>query len=268
MEFLRISNKQRSLLSETVYVVLNILLSVVLFLIVRYTGSLFLALVLVALSKWRVFAVRSRFWLANIQANAVCFVVSLSYVFLLFSLNESALGSQGSSLAVQIILAILYAGWLILLKPQSKQVFVVLQSAVALFLGLTVVYMLSHQLDLVVVTILTGVVGYVSARHTLSAYDEDRVVTLSLAYSLLVAEISWVAYHWMVAYKLPVLSFVSIPQAALIVLLISFIFYKIYDTSSYPQKNKTNDIVIHVLFSVILIIILVAFSNNVVFYKN
>lgn len=268
MEFLKISNKQRSFLSEAVYVILNILLSVALLLIIRYTSSLLLALVLVILSKWRVFAVRSRFWWANIQANAVCFVVSLSYVFLLFSLNLAIPGSQGGSFIVQAVLASLYASWLIFLKPQSKQVFVVIQSAVALFLGLTVVYMLSYQLDLVVVTVLTGVIGYISARHALSTYEEDRVATLSLAYSFLVAEISWVAYHWMIAYKLPGLSFVNIPQASLIVLLVSFIFYKVYDALSRSQKNKMNDIAIHILFSVILIVILLIFGDNTIFHKS
>ena len=82
MEFLKFVRK-RSFLSEFTYTVLNIALAVGVFLIVRYTDAVWFAIVLVVVSKWRVLAVRPRYWWANIQSNMVDFIVSLSVVILM-----------------------------------------------------------------------------------------------------------------------------------------------------------------------------------------
>jgi hypothetical protein len=79
MEFLKLVRK-RSFLSEAVYTVLNIALAVAVVIVIRYTGSIGFAIGLVVLSKWRVFAVRPRFWWANLRSNLVDFIVSISFV--------------------------------------------------------------------------------------------------------------------------------------------------------------------------------------------
>ncbi len=56
---------------------LLIILPAVIFVLVRLS-FVQLALSIIVLSKWRMFAVRPRFWLANIRANAVDLIVGLS----------------------------------------------------------------------------------------------------------------------------------------------------------------------------------------------
>ena len=82
MEFLKFARK-RSFLSEVVYTALNVGLAIAVLLVVLYTQSIWFAIAVVILSKWRVFAVRPRFWWANLQSNLVDFIVSVSVVVVL-----------------------------------------------------------------------------------------------------------------------------------------------------------------------------------------
>lgn len=264
MEFLKTITKRRSLWSEIIYVILNVGLAVTLLLVVRFTNSLVPALIIVLLSKWRVFAVRTRFWLANIQANAVCFIVSLSYVIFLFVANpSSADAGDTQSLAIQIILAILYVGWLVLLKPQSKRVYVVAQAGVALFTGVTALYMVSYGWIATPVVLIIWLIGYVAARHALNTYEEDHIILLSLAFGLVMAEIGWLAYHWTIAYRLPLLNQVLIPQVSIIALVTGFLTYVSYDSYYHHQKIRMTEIILPLLFAAALAVVLILFRNGI-----
>src|SRR5690606_9401851 len=93
--------KQRSILSEIIYVALNLGLAVAVFLAVWAFESPLVALLIVLLSKWRVLAVRPRYWLANVQANMVDIIVSFGFVGLLHFTG---------SLPAQIVITLLYMG--------------------------------------------------------------------------------------------------------------------------------------------------------------
>src|SRR4051794_39166256 len=69
-----------------------------------------LALSIVVLSKWRMFAVKPRFWPANIRANAVDLMVGLSLVLFM---------AHSGSLVVRFGWAAAYAVWLLWIKPAS-----------------------------------------------------------------------------------------------------------------------------------------------------
>ena len=92
-----------------------------LLLIAQTIRSPYPALALVLISKWRVIAVRPRFWWANIQANLVDIIVGLGVVGLMYSVHVGALP--------QAILAAFYAIWLVIIKPMSRRWQVTLQSA-------------------------------------------------------------------------------------------------------------------------------------------
>ena len=62
------SSKRRAFLSELVYIVLNVGLAVAILAVVLAIESPLPAIALVLLSKWRVLAVRPRYWMANIKA--------------------------------------------------------------------------------------------------------------------------------------------------------------------------------------------------------
>src|ERR1700761_2840277 len=95
-------------ISHAFYFVYNALLPLIVFLLVR-TSFVQLALSLILLSKWRMFAVRPRFWLANIRANAVDIVIGVSVLAFMTALNNEG---------IQLLWAILWAAWLIYIKPR------------------------------------------------------------------------------------------------------------------------------------------------------
>lgn len=241
---------------------LNIALAVALLLVVRATGSLLPALALVLLSKWRVLAVRPRFWFANIQANMVDFIVSVSLVLFLLTANSANI-DDGQKLLVQVIITLVHIGWLLFIKPKSKRVFIVTQSAVALFLGVAATYTVAYDWWGSLVVIFVWAIGYSTARHVLTNYDESHITFLSILWGLVMSEIGWLAYHWTIAYRLPIIQNILLPQVAIIVLCVGFVAYKAYDSYFHNQKIRTNDIILPLLFTVSVIAVLVLAFNSV-----
>lgn len=264
MEFLKSISKRRTLMSEIIYIALNVGLAIILMLVVRYTNSIVPGIIIALLSQWRVFAVRARFWVANIQANAISYIVNISYVTFLFAANPSVSNNDSfSSLFTQSILVILYIGWLILLKPKSKRGFILAQSGVALFSGITAVYSMSYNWTAAPVVALVWLISYVSAKHILSNYDEGHDTLLSLAFALVMAEIGWLAYHWVIAYHIPFMPDILVPQVSIITLVTSFLAFKVYDSFQQHQKVKIPEIILPLLFSIGVVGMLVLFRNGI-----
>ncbi len=71
--------------------VYNALLPLLVFLLVR-TSFVQLALSLILLSKWRMFAVRPRFWAVNVRANAIDIIIGVSVLAFMVA-TGSGLGS-------------------------------------------------------------------------------------------------------------------------------------------------------------------------------
>ncbi len=262
MEFLKLVRK-RSFLSEFIYTVLNIGLAVAVFLIVRYTEGIWFAVALVALSKWRVFAVRPRYWWANLRSNMVDFIVSISFVVHMYVVNASSLAAT-PQLTLLIGLTLLYIGWLLFVKPRSKRIFMVAQAGIAVFLGMSALFITTYNWPVSVVVIVAWLIGYSAARHILSSYDDEtHELFISIAWGLVVAEISWLSYHWAIAYPLPVFSALMVPQAALSVTLVSFLAYKAYDSFYHHAKIRMNDILLPLLFTVSVLLVLLVIFNRV-----
>jgi hypothetical protein len=262
MEFIKTA-KRRSLLSEVLYVALNIGLAVALMVIIRVTGSLWPAFALVLLSKWRVLSVRPRFWFANVQADLVSFIVSISFVVFLYVSNPTNIGDP-KSFAIQILATLLYIAWLLLLRPQSKRKYIVAQAGVALFVGISAIYTMSYSWIALIVVLLAWLVGYATARHVLNNYDEeDHILLLSLAWGLVVAEISWLAYHWTIAYQLLSNTNLLLPQVSIVLLCLGFLVYKSYDSIYHYQKVRINDIILPLIFTISIICLLLLAFNSV-----
>jgi len=255
MELLKFVRK-RSFLSEFVYTILNIALAVAVLLIVRYTEAVWFAIVLVVLSKWRVFAVRPRFWWANLRSNMVDFIVSVSIVLHLYTINTSALGEK-TKLLLMIILTLLYIGWLLFIKPRSKRGYMVIQAGTAVFLGMSALFTISYMWPVSAVVALAWLIGYSAARHVLSAYDDEtHGLFLGLTWGFVTAEISWVAYHWAIAYPLPIVPVLMLPQIALIITLVSFLAYKVYDSFYHHAKVRMSDVLLPLLFTLGIVVVL------------
>ena len=72
--------KSRNMLSSFLHVFLNLVLAIGSIYITFKTTSVVLGLVLVLLSKWRMFAVRPRYWVLNLKSNLVDLIVGCSFV--------------------------------------------------------------------------------------------------------------------------------------------------------------------------------------------
>lgn len=262
MEFLKLV-RRRSFLSEVVYTVLNIAFAAALVVVIWFTGSIPLALGLVLISKWRVLAVRTRYWFVNIRSNLVDIIVSVSVVLHLYAINESNL-TDSRQLILMSIVTILYIVWLLVIKPRSKRSYVAAQAGIAMFLGTSALFAISFNWPASVVVLGMWLIGYSAANHILNTYDDEtHSLFLSLAWGLVFAEIGWIAYHWTIAYALPVVTSLLVPQVAIIVSLVGFVAYKAYDSFYHHQKIRTSDIILPLLFTLSVIAVLVFVFNRV-----
>ena len=254
VEFLKTA-RRKSLLSEVMYYVLNIGLAVTLLVLSQTIQSPMLAISLVLLSKWRVFAVRPRYWWTNIQANAVDVIVGVSIIALMYL--------PGMSFLAQAILAAQYAIWLVVLKPLSKRRYMLLQAAAALVFGVTALFAVSYEWPVVVVVAGMFVIGYSSARHFLYSYEEEQIVLLSAVWGLICAEIGWLAYYWAFSYGLPGTTAIKIPQVTIIVALSSFLAERVYRSWAKHGRVVVGDVVLPAVFVSILIGVVLLFFNSV-----
>lgn len=252
MEFLK-THKRRTLLSETVYILLNVGLAGTVLAIVVATGTPWLALAFVILSKWRVLAVRPRYWFAHIESNAVDTIVSVGLVILMY------LAAQ--NIIVQLLIAVLYACWLLLLKPATKRNAVAMQAATSIIVGTAALTSVSYEWPSSLYVILMWIIGYSAARHVLMAYSEEDVRFLSLIWGFVFAQIGWVTFHWTIAYSLPYAAGIKLPQVTIILLAMSFLAERVYNSYHRYQRVRTNDIVLPTLFSLGIIVVLLVFFN-------
>lgn len=263
MEFLKLV-RRRTFLSEAVYVVLNVALAIAVLAIIRYTESIPLAFALVAVSKWRVLAVRPRYWLANLRSNLIDFIVSISVVLHMYTVNSSAMLDDDRKFLILGIMTALYIAWLLFLKPRSSRAMVAVQAGVAVLVGVAALFTVSYSWPVSIVVLGMWGIGFAAARHALGPYDEEtHGMFLSLVWGLVFAEIGWVAYHWTIAYSLPFVSSLLIPQVAIISVLVCLVGYKAYDSFYHHSKIRAYDIVLPVLFTVSIIAVLLLFFNRV-----
>ncbi len=248
------SHKRRSRLSELVYVLLNVGLATTLLLIVATGLSSGLAVAVVLLSKWRAFAVRPRFWFANLVANMVDMIVGLSIVTLLYAAS-GAVWLQGA-------VTLFFVVWLLVIKPRSKRSIVTLQAGVAVFLGITALSMISYEWDASLFVVGMWVIGFSAARHVLGSYEEPMANQYALLSGLLFAELGWAGYHWLFAYAVPGFSGVKLSQLALVVTAIAFVMVRGYQSYHEHKTILAKDIVMPTIFSAALLLALLFFYNS------
>ncbi len=239
----------RKTFSGFVYTLLNIFLPVAVFLLVRYLNAPLVALLLVVLSKWRVFAVKIGYWWVNIQSNLVDFIVGVGYVGLLNLANKP----DRANLIVQIILAVFYAIWLLIIKPQSKSSAVAWQAAIAVFMGFAVLFSLGGRLPLVVVVMVGFAIGYAAARHVLSQASISKLTFFSATFGFISAQLTWIYYQWTIGYPVQILDDFKIPQMAIIMTIISHLIFVLFDKFVVEDSDKDTEVTIGEKFQQILI---------------
>ena len=176
--------------SHFIHLGLYILLPILAYILVRidFVG---LAILLVILSKWRTFAIRPRYWLANIVSSGVDITVGIALV--LFMANTTVAWWQ-------LFWAALYAGWLIWLKPRSDTLSVSAQAMTGQLLGLSILYLKFGDTSLVWLLLGTWMITYVAARHFLTSFEEPQAILLAHVWAYFSASLAFVLGHWLLFY--------------------------------------------------------------------
>jgi hypothetical protein len=138
----------------------------------------------------------------------------------------------------------------------------VAQAGVAAFIGVTALYIVSFAWPASITVLLMWLIGYAVARHVLTAYDETHVLFLSLLWGFVFAEFGWLAYHWAIAYAIHGLAGIKIPQIAIILLAISFVVERGYESHARHKTVRMSDIILPLLLSVSIVALLLLRFND------
>jgi hypothetical protein len=183
--------KPTSGIAHFLHLGLVLVLPVVVFVLVRL-NFVQLALSMVVLSKWRMFAVKPRFWPANIRANAIDLMVGLSLVLFM---------THAASLWLQLIWVVLYAVWLLAIKPGSDITMITVQAFIGQFVALSALYLTWADGPVYGLTLLSGVFCFMAARHFLDAFDEPYAKMLAYVWGYFGAALTWLLSHWLLFYR-------------------------------------------------------------------
>lgn len=163
-----------------------------------------LAFIMVFLSKWRMLAVRPRFWLANIRANAIDITVGAAALIFMI---------QSGGWLWQFMWAVFYSVWLIVLKPRSEALYTSLQALVGFVAGLTALYLVGDGAASYVLVGATGLLCCLAARHFFDGFDEPYARLLSYVWGYFGAALAWILSHWLLFY-----SFLAQPSVLLVII--------------------------------------------------
>jgi hypothetical protein len=215
---------------------LTILLPLFVFIFVRLDFTQ-LAVALIVLSKWRMFAVKPRFWPANIRANSVDIIVGFSVIVFMF---------HSSGPGWQLLWALVYAIWLTVIKPAQTSFLVSVQSLVAQLFGLMAIYSWESASGLEL-TVMTGFVCFLSARHFFDNFEEPYARLMSYTWGYFGAALAWILSYWLLFYG-------TIAQPTLILTIVGYAVASIY------YLNKTNKLnrLLQRQFIIIMVIVVIS----------
>ena len=200
---------------------LVLILPIAVFILVRL-DFVQLALSIVVLSKWRMFAVRPRFWAANVRANSVDLMVGLSTVVFMVHSGGAAL---------QLFWTVLYAIWLLGVKPRSTTLWVSAQAAIAQLAALSALYTAWADGPMIALTFLTGLFCFFAARHFFDTFDEPYARMLSYSWGYFGAALAWLLSHWLLFYGV-------ISQPTLLLSALGYGLAALYYLDHYDKLNK------------------------------
>ena len=210
-----LARKSRSIFSNMVHVFLNLLLGIGSVLVTVLSGSPLLGLILVFISKWRIFAVRARYFGINLKSNLVDLIVGVSVVLLAYYAGSSFL-------LVDFLLMAFYSIWLLFIKPLSSETSTMVQSLIAVFLGTSAATIMTSGINEIALVLISFLIGYTASRHVLAQSDDKDFTLTTLVCGLVFSEIAWLCYSWSIIYTFGSTG-VRIPQLAIILTIFAFV---------------------------------------------
>jgi hypothetical protein len=198
-----------------------------------------LAVAIILITKWRIFTVRPRFWPAIIRANAVDVIVGLStVVFMVHSHSGS----------IQLLWAVLYAVWQIVLKPGRSLFKVSLQALVGQTYGLIALFLGWQTAPILVLVLGAWVITYLAARHFFTSFEEPYTPLYSYTWGYFGAALTWISVHWLLFYGV-------IAQPALLLTVISFGLASLYYLQETDRLSKLYRR--EIIFAMVMVILVV-----------
>ncbi len=179
--------------SDVLHIGLNVLLPFLVFILVKLQFSYF-GLILIVLSKWRMFAVRPRYWLTNLRSNGVDLMVGISLLIFM---------SHTDSAYLQLVWVAVYIFWLTVVKPGTSTLSVSLQALIGQFLGLMALYILAKTppaIPIYELILASWFICYLSARHFFTVFEESFNSLYSHTWAYFAASLTWVLGHWLLFY--------------------------------------------------------------------
>lgn len=203
-----------------------------------------LAVAVVLLSKWRMFAVKPRFWVANVRANAVDIIIGLATIVFM---------TNSSSVALQIVFTLLYALWQVFLKPNRSVIGVSLQALAGQVYGLTALFIAWPNAPSVVLIVAGWAVCYWAARHYFTSYDEPYATLYSHTWGYFAAALLWLSSHWLIFY-----SVVAQPALLLTAIGVSLAsLYYLHETDKLSVFYRRQ-----IVFMMLLIVLIVLVASD------
>ncbi len=178
-------------LAPLVHTLFQIALPIAVFVLSSLGIESWLPLLIILLSKWRIFAVRARFWPANLRANSIDIIVGISIVVFM---------AHTDSLGIRLIWAVVYGVWLLFVKPRSGILPVSMQSGIGQLAGLMAVFVAWSDSSPIALTMAVGMICYFAARHFFDSYSEPYAKMLSYLWGYFGAAVMWVLGHLLVVY--------------------------------------------------------------------
>ena len=229
--------------SHIFYIALNGLLPILAYILVRidFVG---LAIALVILSKWRMFAVRPRYWIANLVSNGVDIMVAVSLILFM----------AGTSVAWwQLFWVLLYGLWLLWLKPRYDVLSVSAQAMVGQLLGLSLLYLRFGDSSIVTLVAGTWLVTYLAARHYLTSFEESHSPLLAHIWAYFSASLAFVLAHWLLFYG-------TLAQIIVILTTIGYGLAALYYLDATDRLNRDlQRQLVGIMLAILLVIVI--FSN-------
>lgn len=225
--------------SHLAHLVLLFLLPIIIYVLVRI-DFVSLAILMIFLAKWRMFAVRPRYWLANLVANGVDITVGVSLV--LFMANTSVVWWQ-------LFWMVAYAAWLTWLKPKSDVLSVSVQAMAGQLAGLMVLYLKFGDQPLLVLVLGTWLITYLAARHFMTSFEEPLATPLAHIWAYFSASLAFILGHWLLFYG-------TVPQIVVILTTVGYSIAALYYLDATDKLTTAIQRQLLVAMCAIIIIVL------------
>lgn len=251
--------KTSNLISGLFYVLLNALLAVAVVVLVNLFDAPWLGLAVIAVSKWRIFAVKIRFWWANLVSNLTDILVGISYVLLVYYIG-------GDQIIYQIGSALLYIIWLLMIKPGTSSLKIMTQSLIAMFLVNLNLSLFGYRWPILVFLMVEMFIAYNIMGHYLKNADFEIKYTrlMSGIWALIMMELAWIYWHWMIGYSF--VAGIKVSQFAIVSTALTFLTYKVLfymnQEADQNHRNLQIDLLASIGFVVVLILVMLLFFSK------